>query len=349
MWYGCRRQLLSCVAPKWVLAEERREPRRPWRGGSDEVKIWRRRLTASGHNDHCGCGGRAYGFADGVSRTVCRVVPFFAALQMLGCDRASTTPPVGLSGSMPSVARVGAAYAYCTRGDDSLTYWIWMHSAEGDSCWELVEGEQPALSPDGAAVAFHRDGDIWIRDGQGMQTSRITRGGHWFFPSWSSSGRYLAFDRTLPPDSAGIWTCDLQEGRKLIYWGWLCGRGMMPTWSPDEKELAYVKYVGERLGLFIMDLEHHANREVPQRVSQEASHPAWSPDGTRIAFATSTSIAVVDATSGNGRVLRSCTMRSWDTDRYVAWLPDSRRILYSDANLWIVDVAQDVRSATQCE
>jgi Tol biopolymer transport system component len=68
------------------------------------------------------------------------------------------------------------------------------------------------------------------------------------------------------------------------------------------------------------------------------SHPVFSPDGRTIAFdrvgGTSQSIMLVGS---DGRHLRTLVSKTFA--QYISWSPDSRSLVYSDAGIWRIDLA----------
>jgi DNA-binding SARP family transcriptional activator len=85
--------------------------------------------------------------------------------------------------------------------------------------WRLTQGHendaQPAWSPDGAWIAYHRDGDLWIVRPDGTQARRLWKGaaGLVLRPAWSPDSRRLAFVVELVEDKRWeVWTLDLDHG-----------------------------------------------------------------------------------------------------------------------------------------
>ena len=92
--------------------------------------------------------------------------------------------------------------------------------------------------------------------------------------AWSPDGKRLAY--TPPGDENGIWTYDLETGRRTrISFG---AYDNSPSWSPDGKRIAYVG--GD--GVLVADAD---GRDTRRLSSMHADTPLWSPNGKTIAVA----------------------------------------------------------------
>lgn len=93
--------------------------------------------------------------------------------------------------------------------------------------------------------------------------------------------------------------------------------------------------------LFSLPAEHGNTRNLTQTSSAEEDHPAWSPDGTQVAYTTDSSgeqqIAVRDAQQGPERLLTHFASGYFYRP---VWSPDADRIAFSDNahRLWYVPV-----------
>ncbi len=156
----------------------------------------------------------------------------------------------------------------------------------------------PALSPAGDKVAFisnRRDYmDLWVisaldgsvitRLGKGEQAGQfeemhILRGG----VSWDPEGRRVAVavkggrsDRIhLVAIPSGKVTQTIDPGMDGVF---------EPTWSPDGRYLVFAGIVAGRSDLYLYDLETGRTTRLTDSPASERD-PAWSHDGTRLAFA----------------------------------------------------------------
>lgn len=146
--------------------------------------------------------------------------------------------------------------------------------------------------------------------------------------SWSPDGRWLAAPRTA---DGGLSLIKVSTGKVRAIRG--LGAVMGVSWSPDSSSLA-VSVDGRRPGLFIVDLD---DDDDPTTRLYEAepypeSPPAWSPDGSTIAFGQAARVTrdlyaelvLVDAQDGSSR-------KVLDTDDLfeiydLEWSRDGRRL-----------------------
>ncbi|MDX1810634.1 MAG: Tol-Pal system beta propeller repeat protein TolB [Gammaproteobacteria bacterium] len=102
-----------------------------------------------------------------------------------------------------------------------------------------------------------------------------------------------------------------------------------PTWSPDNKTIAFAMAGSYGQGIFLFDINKGtAPRRLTPR-SMKASAPSWSPDGKKLAMQVlsngSADIYVMDiATKKTKRITRH-----WSIDAEPAWSPDGKSLVFT--------------------
>jgi dipeptidyl aminopeptidase/acylaminoacyl peptidase len=222
----------------------------------------------------------------------------------------------------------------------------------------------PQLSPDGKWVAYTvsradleqnaSDADIWLASTLGEFPSRLTtHKKNDTSPRWSPDGRRLAFI-SAREEKPQIFLMPVGGGEPERLTEHKGGVRSI-AWSPDGKSIAFIadqeptpaeeKRIKEKDDAIVVDTNYRFNRlwviDVATRASRMlatgevvASDPQWSPDGTRIAYATNptpraddqglTDIWVVPVAGGAARPLATGA----GGDHLPRWSPDGSRIAY---------------------
>jgi Tol biopolymer transport system component len=197
----------------------------------------------------------------------------------------------------------------------------------------------PAISPDGKAVAFRGywgvgDGAyaLYVVGTNGCMPRRLTRdiAGN---PSWSPDGKWIVFDTS---GGGQLWKVRSDGTGLTRLGGGRFHQEVSPSWSPRGGEIAFVRLViGHGGQIWLM--RANGARPVRLRAAARVSYqePSWSKDGTRIAFVavpvgrggvlgTRSWIEVMNADGSHVRVLTSKKGSAWNP----VWLPGDAGIAW---------------------
>lgn len=164
----------------------------------------------------------------------------------------------------------------------------------------------PAISPDGSRIAFRSErggtSDIYVMDRDGSDVRQVTRGMDAWSPDWSPDGRTLVFSAIVSDPEAEVYDSEL----------------------------------------FTLDLT--VENAEPVRLTHDPgmdTHPDWSPDGSRIVFASSrASTFDLYTVAPDGSSMTQLTS-GVTNDMQPAWSPDGARIAFErdarlDGDVWVM-------------
>lgn len=211
----------------------------------------------------------------------------------------------------------------------------------------------PTLSPDGRFIAYaaQEDGqfDIFRQEVGSREHLNLTDGieADDIQPAFSPNGAYIAF-RSERAEGPGIYVIPASGGEARL----VSDAGYHPSWSPDGSEIVVssfgrdeptVRASSGRHALTIINVATGLRREL---ANVEASFPAWSPNGHRIAywFYTGTfgrrDIATIPAAGGEPVLIaKDFAVSNWNP----VWSPDGRYLYFvssrsGNMNFWRVRI-----------
>jgi Tol biopolymer transport system component len=236
---------------------------------------------------------------------------------------------------------------------------IWVMNVDGSDQRSLTSGGGdgefwPQWSPDGRRLAYmvwddsactpvSGSGcavpDVWTVDADGSGDRKVLDNA--FQPRWSPVGSKLLFQRYDPnPDRAtlGVYVArsDGTGVRKLVRAALWWSERAPPEWSPTGRTIIYGVGMGAvRLHLLSVDGRR-------ARFLAVGSSPAWSHDGSRIAFTRGSGIWVIP--SRGGRPRRIAAASALHSVPFPAWSPGGKQLAYNSGNQLYV-AGMDGRSA----
>jgi Tol biopolymer transport system component len=182
---------------------------------------------------------------------------------------------------------------------------IYVMNADGTEVRRLTHrrhDHSPSWSPDGTRIVFEREGRLYIVNTFGTprirrltalaETSRA--------PAWSPNGKLIAFDRYYAEDDAYSIAVVSPNGGRARRLTDADANDRAPSWAPDARSLAFQRdVITENDQLFTLRLRPRRAAPITTPTPCEdsygfvtaASLPAWSRDGSRIAFVRATAVA----------------------------------------------------------
>ncbi len=174
-----------------------------------------------------------------------------------------------------------------------------------------------------ARSGYPADNDLYTMAGNGTAQARITStNGDELNAAWSPSGTEIVFERNDGMRS-DIWTAnaDGSNPRQLTTHA---GNDTRPAFSNTGTKIVFASDRNGRPGisdLFVMDASGANQVAITNTPTIDEAFPAWSPDGTAIAFSRDGDIYKISPTGANLTRLTTSPNTEFEPD----WSPNSAR------------------------
>ena len=238
--------------------------------------------------------------------------------------------------SLPEPAQPENPIVFVSGWDEHYYYEIFTMNPDGSHQLRLTNDGcanwHPTWTPDGKRILFSTDcrghRDIYSMNPDGSDWRRLT-----FTPGWdvaiatrpfmSPDGRTIAFLQGLPPDNMHIWLMN-SDGSNLrqLTTGPGTEDDTAIAWSPDSRQIVFRSTRSGNWQLWRINVDGTGLTQLTN-LPDEAHDPAWSPDGSTIAFASQGEIMLMNPDGSNIRTLPG---PGWEFRP--AWSPDGTRLVY---------------------
>ncbi|MFO7980795.1 MAG: Tol-Pal system beta propeller repeat protein TolB [Candidatus Aminicenantes bacterium] len=198
----------------------------------------------------------------------------------------------------------------------------------------------PAWSTDGKTIAYtaynNQKASLYLFNPFEGTRTMVTDHGTSFGPDFSYDGKKLVYCSTEDESNSEIYVCD-SNGKNIKRLTYNKAIDTAPSWSPNNREIAFTS---DRLGspqIYIMDAE---GTNVRRRSFGGNYHdaPAWAPTGDRIVYVSRVA-AVFDLYVLNLRTDRIVKLtEGYARNESPSWSPDGRHIVFSSNRVGSIQI-----------
>ncbi|HKZ77953.1 MAG TPA: CHRD domain-containing protein [Pyrinomonadaceae bacterium] len=279
-------------------------------------------------------------------------------------SRSSKERAATRSSELQANGKIAFASGRDTVGSRSQIYTM---NADGSNVVRLTNNlaneTQPHWSPDGSRIVFTTDRDkvcdffscyseIYLMSADGSNPVRLTNNtANDTSPVWSPDGNKIAFQSNRNGNYE-IYVINA-DGSNAVRLTNNIDFDVLPSWSPDGNKLAFQRGINAEAEIYVMNANGSNQIRITNNGNSgktskgefsgdviiepdgvEDTEPAWSPNGTRIAFSTNRDghyeiyLMNTDGASQT-RLTNDTSVQSG----IPAWSPDGTKIVFTSANI----------------
>lgn len=270
-----------------------------------------------------------------------------------GSNRCNLTQSLLTRYESPDWSPDGARLAF-TAAPDSGNFELFVMDADGGNLQQLTDDgaeiSWPSWSPVGARIAFMRERpdrihpQLWVMNADGsnphpLTSSNAPKGAF----RWSPDGAKVAYEELGGREDLLV-LVDVNSGAAQVFPSNSRFSGNFAfDWSPDGTHLilALNSLRGTEEGLYLLDLASGNIQAIAITNNANLQFPAWSPDGSHIAYWEQEKIEIVDdmptdsdfyltIVGEDGVIHQRLVIEAYGT--LLTWSPDSTQIAFSSVD-----------------
>lgn len=227
-----------------------------------------------------------------------------------GSGRQTIVSNIDLNGRLPVAPdwnADGTRVAFMAGDGSSNSGELYVADADGSDIQQLttdlVGDGWPSWTPDGLSLIYERGQHIWRIGSEGTGAEQLNAKSG-VTPSVSPGGRWIVF-RGQIRQSKGLSALQLFKmrigGTRLTRLTASLRMNSQPSWSPDGRRIVFLR--GRAGSVVVMRADGTREREILER--EGAGSPAFSPDGTQIAYIYRDIIKIANRDGTNTRTVEN--------------------------------------------
>ena len=162
--------------------------------------------------------------------------------------------------------------AYCA-ATDKIAFRCQMEGAASSDIYMMNNNQGKALSQITESMNAYEDNPCFSKDGKFLVYDKITNNYYRSRSFWGGQVEVV--------QNTEVWLRNLETGENI-----LLGNGSQPSFSPDGKEIVFVKYSADArsCSIWTMNIDGGNQTQVTDAKKGFAFHPRFSPSGRNIVF-----------------------------------------------------------------